>query len=819
MVMRFCYLFLLIFLNIYPSISRSHQVPSNLKKVAYAQRVSEHIKIDGNLNEDAWSDALPIDEFLQYEPFNGSFPSEKSLVRILYDDNAIYIGATLSDDEPNLIYREVGQRDNSDKLKADAFSVLISPYNDGINYLEFIVSASGVQTDIRRTGDDTDRSWDAVWESAVLISDSGWFVEIKIPFSALRFSSRVVGNWGLNFRRLIKRYNEWSSWNPIDNSISGIVNQSGELSGIKDIDAPIRLSFSPYVSGYIEKHPENTSPSWQLNGGMDLQFGLTESFTLDMTLIPDFGQVKSDEKVLNISPYEVKYDEQRPFFNEGMDLFQKGGIFYSRRIGAKPKLYSSVSQAMGENDTILSNPQETALINATKISGRTSSGLGVGFLNAFTSNTYAEIRDTLVDQKRRFLTQGFTNYNMIVLDQTLKNNSYISIANTNLHIPKQDYASNVTATDFVFRDKRNSYAIAGVAAMSQIFEDDIDVGYMYNLSLNKTSGNILFEVWNNTESNNYNPNDMGYLKKANEFTNGAGVGYKVYKPFWRLLNWSSWIGGYYSTLHNPRVYTSSYLYANFRTFFAKSYLFINGEFWIDPRETHDYDEPRVEGRMLIRPRRFSPSIEISSDYRKSLAIDAEISYWKAESLDMDNFSIEISPRIRFNNKFLVVYEIEQDFGRNDIGYVGKSLDNSIVYMGLRDVSTLTNTIDALYSFSANSFIRIELRHYWRWLDYSSYHQLNPDGTLSNPVNDYVEDENINFNLFNIDLTYKWNFAPGSVLSIVWKNAIEDSDKNIRGDFFHNFGNVIESSQINSISFRLLYYLDYNSLVRRKNNSN
>jgi hypothetical protein len=136
-------------------------------------------------------------------------------------------------------------------------------------------------------------------------------------------------------------------------------------------------------------------------------------------------------------------------------------------------------------------------------------------------------------------------------------------------------------------------------------------------------------------------------------------------------------------------------------------------------------------------------------------------------------------------------------------------------MGLRDVSTLTNTIDALYSFSANAFLSVELRHYWRWLDYSSFHLLNPDGTLSNPVVDYLVDENINFNLFNIDLSYQWNFAPGSVLSIVWKNAIEDSDKNVRGDFFNNFGNVIESSQINSISFRLLYYLDYNSIVRSR----
>lgn len=796
------------------SFANTLKKPPNEKRVLNAFRVNESIKIDGILGEEAWNDAIAADDFIQYEPFNGSFPSEKTSVKILYDDNALYIGATLFDDEPNLIYRELGQRDNSDNLKSDAFSILISPYNDGINYLEFIVSASGVQTDIRRTGNETDRSWDAVWESNVLLGDAGWVVEVKIPFSALRFSSKVNGNWGINFRRLIKRYNEWNSWNPIDNSISGIVNQSGELSGIKDINTPIRLSFSPYLSGYLEKHPENTSLSWQINGGMDVQFGLTESFTLDMTLIPDFGQVKSDHKVLNISPYEVKYDEKRPFFNEGMDLFEKGEIFYSRRIGTRPKLYDVVSNNLGVNDTIISNPQETSLINATKISGRTSKGLGVGFINAFTSNTYADIRDTLLDRNKRYLTQGFTNYNMIVLDQTLKNNSYISIANTNLQIPKQDYISNVTATDFTIRDKRNSYAFGGIAALSQIHDQTPDYGYKYNLNFSKTSGNILFEVWNNTESKDYNPNDMGYIQKPNEFTNGASVGYKVYKPFWKLLNWSSWIGGRYSTLQSPMIYTSSLVYLNFRTFFAKSYFFVYGELWMDPYERHDYDEPRVEGRMLLRPRRFSGKINTSTDYRKSLAIDAEIGYWKAESMDMDNISIEISPRIRFNNRFMVVYEIEQDFSRNDIGYAGKSADNIDVFMGLRDVSTLTNTIDALYSFSANSFLSVELRHYWRWLDYSSYHLLDQDGSLSDPIENSTIDRNVNSNFFNIDLTYQWNFAPGSVLSIVWKNAIELEDKNVRGDFFHNFENVIEASQINSLSFRVLYYLDYNSLIKR-----
>jgi len=788
---------------------------TSLKKVLQADRIDTHIKIDGKLDEEAWDNALIAKDFYQYEPYNGSLPSEQTEVRVLFDNQAIYIGVMLYDNEPMRIYHELGKRDNSDKLKADVFSLLISPYNDGINYSEFVVSASGVQTDIMHTGIISDRSWNAVWQSSVAITDKGWIVELKIPYSALRFSKKIEGNWGINFRRLIKRKNEWSSWNPIDNSVSGIVNQSGELAGIKYINSPIRLSFSPYISGYIYKHPDNETLTKQFNGGMDVQFGISESFTLDMTLIPDFGQVKSDDKVLNISPYEVQYGEMRPFFNEGMDLFAKGGIFYSRRIGTRPKGYDSVYSNLQQNEQVIANPQETSLLNATKVSGRTSSGLGIGFLNAITLNTYATIKDTITHHHRKSLTQGTANYNMVVFDQTLRNNSYVSLANTNLVIPNSKYMANVSATDFMLLDKTNMYALYGKAALSQISDEKLDVGYKYNLGFNKMSGNVLFDIWTNTESKTYNPNDMGYLQMANEFSNGVEIGYRVYKPFWRLLNWSSSLSGQFSMLHNPMVYSTSRISANFRTIFAKSYFFILGEAWLDPHETNDYHEPRVGERMVIRPRRMGFNFKTSSDYRKPIALDTEISYWKAVSMGTDNLSFRISPRFRLSNRLFIIYEATQEFDKNDIGYIAHSNDESIVFMGLRDVSTLTNTVEGLLSFNANAFVNLRVRHYWRWVSYSIYHTLNTDGSLSTPIFEPVYNKDINFNLFNIDLTYQWNFAPGSELSIVWKNVIEVSDGNVRGQYFSNFSNLLSAKQGNSLSLRMLYYLDYNSIAKKR----
>lgn len=811
MLLRFT-AFLAAFLLLF-SFGHSREVRNltKTKKTIEALRIEEHIKIDGNIDESAWFSAPVADDFYQYEPFNGSFPSEESEVRVLYDNTAIYIGAVLYDNEPDKIFSELGQRDNSDKLKSDVFSVMISPYNDGINYLEFIVSASGVQTDIRHTGSNTDRSWNAVWDSKVSFNDLGWFVEIKIPFSALRFSSKEEKNWGINFRRLIKRYNEWSSWNPIDNSISGIVNQSGELIGIRNIDTPIRLSFSPYISSYLEKQPESKSLSYRFNGGMDLKVGISESFTLDMTLIPDFGQVKSDDKVLNISPYEIQYSEQRPFFTEGMDLFSKGGIFYSRRIGSRPIGYSNVRDDLKPNEVISSNPNETSMINATKISGRTGKGLGIAFFNAVTSKADAIILDTISGTERELTTQGLTNYNMFVLDQTLANNSYVSIANTNLLHPHGNYTANVTATDFILRNRVNSYAIKGVGAVSQIFSSNQSSGFKSNLTASKTSGNFLFNLWNNIESKDYNPNDLGYLQKPNEFTNGLEFGYKVYKPFWKLLNWSSWIGFSHSQLYQPRVFNKSSVYFSAVTTFTKKYHSVGVNLSFNPQKTYDYDEPRVDGLMLIRPRNYSGSFWTSSDYRKPLALDTRAGYWIADDYDNNGMYVSISPRFRFSNNLFMVYEIRQDIENSNLGFAEKTTTD--VFMGFRDVLTLTNTLNGLYSFNANSFINLRIRHYWRWIDYLSYHSLNTDGTLSDPIENSSLNKNINYNLFNIDLTYQWNFAPGSELAVVWKNIIEFSNKDIRSSFFANFGEVIDASQINSLSFKVLYYIDYHDLKR------
>lgn len=241
----------------------------------------------------------------------------------------------------------------------------------------------------------------------------------------------------MNFVRYIQRHNETSTWSPINPNINGTVNQWGHLTDLANIEPPLRLVLMPYLATYYYNTPEtdgsNTTynNSYSASGGLDLKYGINESFTVDMSLIPDFGQVQSDNTVINLGPFEVRYNERRPFFTEGTELFNNGNMFYSRRIGGQPINYYNVYDQLSEGEMVEHNPIQTQLLNATKFSGTTKKNLGIGVLNAIGAPTFATIRNETTNETRRIETAPLTNYNVLVLRQNLPHNSYIGFYNTN----------------------------------------------------------------------------------------------------------------------------------------------------------------------------------------------------------------------------------------------------------------------------------------------------------------------------------------------------------------------------------------------------
>lgn len=783
------------------------------KRQIKAVRINTPLKTDGILDEEAWQEAPIATDFVQLEPYNGKPAYQRTEVKFVYDNSALYIGAMMYDSAPDSIYEELAERDNFE-CNSDAFAVMISPFNDGLNAYAFGVTVPNVQTDVKFSGMKDDADWEAVWYSNTKKTDQGWCVEIKIPYSAIRFPKKEIQLWGLNIFRVIKRKAEMSSWNYINPEISGMINQAGELTGIENIEPPIRLSFTPYVTGYLEKDPEQTEWAYSLNGGMDLKYGLNESFTLDMTLIPDFGQVQSDDLVSNLSPFETYYGEKRPFFTEGTELFGRCEIFYSRRIGSEPDRYEEVEEELYQGEEIISNPSETGMINATKVSGRTPKGLGIGFFNAMTSNTYAVVADSSGNE-HKIITQPFTNYNMLVFDQTLKNNSYFSLVNTNVMKERDGYSANVTGTEFDINNKKNTYGFWGGGNVSQkyFFGDSTETGLRYYVGGGKISGNFIFDGTVSVMDDKYDVNDMGFLEYNNEIEADVEVEYHIYDPFWKLLNWHNEFSVNHTSLYNPGSFAALELQLETYTTF-KNQMSSGIEIEVTPVESNDYFEPRVWGRKYVRPASYSFNSWFNSDRRKKLALHTYFGTDQTFINDRSLYYCGGNLSYRVNNKLQFSHNIHYAVNFDNRGYVYDNEDS--VYFGLRDIQTIINTFSTMYILNNRSSISFRMRHYWQKVIYYDFYLLNENGYLEN--SDYQDDHDINFNTFSGDFRYTWWFAPGSQLSVVWKNAFLSYDNIVVPGYWDNLSdacNRLIDAHNNSFSIRLLYYLDYLYLKKKK----
>ena len=780
-------------------------VTKNGKKTSSVVRINQPPRIDGVLDDAVWRSSAVLSDFIQWSPYNGSPPSHPTEAYVCYDDEALYVGVIMHDSAPDSILTELSDRDSGVHAAVDFVLVHVSPYNDGINSLYFGLSASGVQTDLKFFGDEADDAWDAVWQSDVQITDEGWSAEFKIPYSALRFPKQAVQDWGFNVWRLIQRNQEWSSWSFVDIEYSPWFRYMGEMQGFQDIEPPLRLSFTPYVSAYGENDVKNEWGAFY-NGGLDLKYGINESFTLDMTLIPDFGQVQSDDEQLNLSPYEIRYNEKRQFFTEGTELFRKGEIFYSRRIGGTPVGHGSVEDGLNDRESIVKNPSETQLINVSKISGRTNGGLGIGFLNAMTAPAKAVVRDSLTRLERDITSQPFTNYNMFVIDQTLPNQSYISLINSNVF--RKSYVANVTATEFRFADRENDYHIKGIGALSQIHDENDPVfGYKAELEAGKISGRLRYEYGINLISDTYDQNDLGYLRRNNQIEQQYEIGYHIYKPFGPFRTLSNSIYAFYNRLYDPGVFTDFSLHYSLDAHFKNNYFF-GMHACFNPFDRRDYYEPRTEGRYLKHSKFYHNCFSFGTDQVKRFSLYLHGGFTNAYDYIFKSkvWSINVSPTFRVSDR--LNFSLSTSFIKelNQPGYVSTDEESGSIYFGRRDRKTAVNTFTTMFLFNNRMSLRFRLRHYWSKALHDSYYTLEEDGSLSS--SDYTGDHDMSYNIFNIDMVYRWVFAPGSELLVVWKNDIDHETDPISGNYWSNFRNTVRAPQVNSFSIKCLYYLDF-----------
>ncbi|WP_299527257.1 DUF5916 domain-containing protein [uncultured Lutibacter sp.] len=777
------------------------------KKSVNALRINEAPLIDGTLNEDFWQKTDIAKDFIMLSPGDGGNErkTNKTTVKIAYDDEAIYFGATMYDDKPTEIPMQFGGRDEIGNV--DFFLIAINPNNDGQNDTYFAVTSTGSQSDAKVTSDDEDFSWNAVWESDVKVNADSWVVEIKIPYSALRFSNSNEQTWGVNFSRKISNLNEEYTWNYIDKKKGISAQYSGLINNINNIKPPTRLNFSPYASSTYTTFDGDSE--FNNNIGLDLKYGINESFTLDVTLIPDFGQTAFDNQVLNLGPFEQRYSEKRSFFTEGIELFDKGNLFYSRRVGNSPVGYENIEENLSSNEEIIDNPSKVNMLNAIKLSGRTKKGLGIGVFNAITEKTSAKIKNTETEEIRTKITEPLANYNVLVLDQQFNKNSSVSVVNTNVLRNGDGRDANVTAFLFDISNKGSKHNATGNYKISNILENGENTsGYSTFFQLAKTHGNYQYEIAYSASDNKYDIQDLGYQSNNNYVKYFGEVSYRIFEPTKTFNNIRvdfEWFVGYQN-----KPYSYSRNNFEFNTFFATINRFAFGaKIESNIGNQYDFYEPRIEGRFFKENARMFSNAWFSSDYRNKFAVDMRFFYLKRYNDENKYYGFEFSPRYRFSDKFQVVYEFETRKYFNDKGYVDDLEDGRIIF-GNRDYKSIINTISSKLSFNTKSSLALSFRHYWSPVKYdSNYYELNNEGGLN--ASSYNEIHDVNYNIWNLDLSYSWEFAPGSQLVALYRNSIFNEDTQSSLNFSDNLDNLFKEPVQNTLSLKMVYYLDYNKL--------
>lgn len=815
---RFCVLFFVLFITFNYSQNR---------KEIKITRFNNPPKIDGIINDSQWNGLEPATEFERWMPNNGQKEREgyESFIYLGYDDTGIYIAGKFNDPNPSLIPLEFSQRDDIWEVNADSFWLSINTNDDNLNDQGFQVTSAGTLGDTYTSGEFSEDDWnfDTVFEAKVSIDENGWNMEMKIPYSALRFPSSDIQSWGIQFSRRIIEFGEFYTWNYIDTKTSTFRESLGLLNGLKNISPPTRLFFYPYLQSSVDLN-KNNRPLSGYSAGMDLKYGISNNFTLDATLIPDFGQVAFDEKELNLSPFEQKFDENRAFFTEGSQLFKKadtggfrgGNFFYSRRIGDDINL--NTDELIEDNEELMSYETKSNLVNSIKLTGTTNSGLSIGIINSITEKAYANVKDLNTQEIKNKLIAPLTNYNVVSLSQTALNKySTFSFLNTNVNRGDDFKGSNNSAlvVDLYDNDRKFNINANVFQSNSKSFSDT--KGFRGGISLSELTGSLRFDIgWNGVDANYYQ-NDLGYYNLRNDQRLWAKVGYMTFKP--------------------TKLYEKieAYLWMSERSrFYPKILKSLGGRIGLtltslkleEIRASFDYtskykdfEETRKEDFFIYQPAEYELEFNYRSDTRKKLVYGSGIehSYGVNEQFNENSSETEIEfySGYRLSNQFKVELGISNGISKNEIGYVFDENDN--LYFGNRKVKFTENNISLNYNFNSYKSLNLKFRQFWSSALYKEdFFLLKSDGNRSvseKNISDY--NPNTNFNLWNLDLSYNWEFAPGSKITLLYRNNIFN-ENNLSGISYYNSTKELFEKPINhQLSLRINYFIDFNLLKKKK----
>jgi len=653
-----------------------------------ALRVVNPVTIDGRLLETDWQ-RPGYTRFTQREPVESAPPTEKTEVWFAYDDEALYVAARCYDSQPDSIVTRIGRRDA--EVSSDWFYVGIDSYHDRRSGFYFAVNPGGSVIDGTFYNDEsTDNSWDGVWEAATWIDGGGWSLEMKIPYSQLRFPNEESYTWGVACYRHIERKKE-EDWFPmVPKKESGFVSRFPDLTGIRDIHPPSRVEILPYTvtstkltNQFSPGDPFHRDVKFSGNMGADLKVGLGSNLTLTAAINPDFGQVEVDPAVVNLTQFETFYEEKRPFFVEGSDFFSFGNggsnnnwnfnfsspnFFYSRRIGRPPE--GSV-----RHGGFVDMPDRTAILGAAKISGKISDGWSIGSLHAVTPRETADIDSSGV----RFadIVEPLTSYNVVRTQyQFNKGHQAVGIIGSavlrDLSEPYLTGEFNTRAYIFgadgwTNLDSAQTYVVTSWLATSRAegsreritslqqaplhYYQRPDApyvrldtaatslsGYAGRVAINKQKGNFYLNAAFGFVTPGFEPNDMGFIFRTDLLNAHIVLGYQWFTPDGFFRQKSLYLATSKAFDFAGRKINDGYFL--FYNFTLMSYWQAQTTFNFN-REKID-DNGTRGGPALLTLNNYNLQLQLNSDSRQPFVLQAQAQLLRVES---GSHQVDVSPGI------------------------------------------------------------------------------------------------------------------------------------------------------------------------------
>jgi hypothetical protein len=725
------------------------KLPAQTKSYTSSPLTGNAPVIDGVLDDQAWQSANWASDFIQRDPFEGRNPSQNTSFSILYDDNNLYIGIKAYDSVPSGIVKRLSRRDLND---GDWVAVEIDSYEDKLTGFAFGVTASGVKFDVMLVNDiGSDDSWDPIWYVKTSTNARGWFAEIRIPLSQLRFAKKEEHKWGLQVLRYIYRKQEYSTWQPIPRDAAGWVSQFGELNGINGIVPHRDIEIMPYAMGkavYDKKEEGNPFAKGHRyigSGGLDGKVSITNDLTLNFTINPDFGQVEADPSVMNLTAFESYFPEKRPFFIEGKNIFDykltgsddpRNQLFYSRRIGSAPHFSPTLDS--GEYAKV---PSETSILGSFKLSGKTHKGLSIGVLESVTQNEKAII--DYGGDRRKVGIEPLTSYFVTRLKQDFKKGDTqlggIFTATNRMtddkllrQLPTSAYAGGIDLIHYwknktyyisfkgvVSSVKGDTNAITGLQTSAAHYYQRPDMDYESIDSSRKTllghggtfevgkggRGHWQYKGWLTWRSPGLDFNNLGYMRQADEIQELLWIGYRYYKPFsiFRYIstNFNQWYGWDFG---GETIYKGINLstYTKFKNYWSAQLSY-----------NHDGENlARSElwgGPALLVPGGNQYSVLLQTDDRKKLSFklsDTQYkgygnSYWSStyggsiSYKPVNSFSFSFEPEYTTSHN-VIQYVTTNRTPEGDRRYIMAHLDQNIFRFSVRVNFNLTPDLSFQY---------------------------------------------------------------------------------------------------------------------------